>query len=296
MSILVDEKTRVVVQGLTGYQARFDSKHCLEYGTKIVGGVVPGRDGEQVLGLPLFSTMADAVAKTGANTSVVYVPARGAMDAILEAAYAGIRLVLVITEKIPYADFSRAYHIARRLGTRIMGPNSNGIISPGKSRIGILGNDPRFFMPGPVGIISRSGGMNHELGNLLTRAGIGQSTCLSIGGDPMVGSTIREMLELFEKDEETELVVLYCEPGGRMEEDAADLIRSDGFTKPVIACVSGVFMEEMPEGIPFGHAGAIIEGGVGRPTKKKEILAKAGVHVMERISDIPMKIKELLGQ
>ena len=293
MSILVDEKTKVVVQGLTGYQAQFDSKHCLSYGTKIVGGVVPGRAGEQVMDLPLFNTMADAVTVTGANTSVVYVPARGAMDAILEAAYAGIKLISVITEKIPYADFSRAYHISKKLGARIMGPNSNGIISPGKSKIGILGNDPRFFMPGSVGIISRSGGMNHELGNLLTREGIGQSTCLSIGGDPMVGSTIREMLELFEKDPETSMVVLYCEPGGRMEEDAADLIRAKGFTKPVIAYVSGIFMEDMPEGIPFGHAGAIIEGGVGRPTKKKEILAKAGVHVMERVSDIPSKIKEL---
>jgi len=295
MSILVDEKTKVVVQGLTGYQAQFDSKHCLSYGTKIVGGVVPGRSGEQVMDLPLFNTMADAVAATGANTSVVYVPARGAMDAILEAAYAGIKLVSVITEKIPYADFSKAYHIARKLGTRIMGPNSNGIISPGKSKIGILGNDPRFFMPGSVGIISRSGGMNHELGNLLTREGIGQSTCVSIGGDPMVGSTIREMLELFEKDAETSLVVLYCEPGGRMEEDAADLVRSKGFTKPVIAYVSGVFMEEMPEGVPFGHAGAIIEGGVGRPTKKKEILAEAGVHIVERVSDIPGIIQKILS-
>jgi len=294
MSILVDEKTKVVVQGLTGYQAQFDSKHCLSYGTKIVGGVVPGRAGEQVMNLPLFNTMEDAVAATGANTSVVYVPAKGAMDAILEAAYAGIKLVSVITEKIPYADFSKAYHIARKLGTRIMGPNSNGIISPGKSKIGILGNDPRFFMQGSVGIISRSGGMNHELGNLLTREGIGQSTCVSIGGDPMVGSTIREMLELFEKDPETSLVVLYCEPGGRMEEDAADLVRSKGFTKPVIAYVSGVFMEEMPEGVPFGHAGAIIEGGVGRPTKKKEILAEAGVHVVERVSDIPSLLKQFI--
>jgi succinyl-CoA synthetase alpha subunit len=293
MSILIDENTMVVVQGLTGYQAQFDSRHCLEYGTKIVGGVVPGRAGETVMDLPLFNTMDDAVAATGANTSVIYVPARGAMDAILEAAYAGIKLVQIITEKIPYLDFSRAYHIARRLGTRIIGPNSNGIISPGKSKIGILGNDWRYFTPGPVGVISRSGGMNHELGNLLTRADIGQSTCVSIGGDPMVGSTIREVLELFEKDEETEVVVLYCEPGGRMEEDAAELIRTNDFSKPVVAYVAGLFMEEMPEGIPFGHAGAIIEGGVGRPTAKKEILADAGVHVAERVSDIPEKIKSL---
>ncbi len=294
MSILIDENTKVIVQGLTGYQAQFDTKHCLKYGTKIVGGVVPGRAGEQVMGLPLYNTMADAVDATGANTSVVYVPARGAMDAILEAAHAGIKLVQVITEKVPYRDFSQAYHIANRLGTRIIGPNSNGIISPGKAKIGILGNDWRFFTPGPVGIISRSGGMNHELGNLLTQAGIGQSTCVSIGGDPMVGTTIREVLELFEQDEQTKAVVLYCEPGGRMEEDAADLISSGRFTKPVVAFVAGMFMEQMPEGVPFGHAGAIIEGGVGRPTVKKEILANSGVHVVERVSDIPNKIKESL--
>ncbi len=295
MSILIDEMTKVVVQGLTGYQAQFDSKHCLSYGTKIVGGVVPGRAGEKVMDLPLFNTMADAVAATGANTSVVYVPSRGAMDAIVEAAHAGIRLVQIITEKIPYLDFSKAYHIAHRLGTRIIGPNSNGIISPGKSKIGILGNDPKYFMPGPAGVISRSGGMSHELGNLLTRGGIGQSTCVSIGGDPMVGTTIREVLELFEQDEETQFVVLYCEPGGHMEEDAAELIRSDDFTKPVFAYVAGLFMEEMPEGTPFGHAGAIIEGGVGRPSEKKKILADAGVHVAERVIDIPKNIKKLLA-
>lgn len=295
MSILIDEKTKVVVQGLTGYQAQFDSKHCLEYGTKIVGGVVPGRSGQKVMDIPIFNTMADAVAATGANTSIVYVPAMGAMDAILEAAYAGIELVEVITEKVPYRDFSQSYHIAKRLGTRIIGPNSNGIISPGKSKIGMLGNDPRFFMPGNVGIISRSGGMSHELANLLTRAGIGQSTCVSIGGDPMVGTTTREVLELFKQDDETKLVVLYCEPGGRMEEDAAELIRAGEFVKPVIAFVAGLFMEEMPEGVPFGHAGAIIEGGVGRPTIKKKILADSGVIVLDRVSDIPRTINELLS-
>jgi succinyl-CoA synthetase alpha subunit len=295
MSILIDESTKVVVQGLTGYQAQFDSKHCIEYGTKIVGGVVPGRAGEKVMDLPLFNTMADAVAATDANTSVVYVPARGAMDAILEAAHAGIKLVQIITEKIPYLDFSRAYHIARLLDTRIMGPNSNGIISPGKCKIGILGNDWRYFTPGPVGVISRSGGMNHELGNLLTRAGIGQTTCVSIGGDPMVGTTIREVLELFEQDEDTKLVVLYCEPGGRMEEDAAELIKTKGFSKPVIAFVAGLFMEEMPEGVPFGHAGAIIEGGVGKPSIKKQVLANSAVHVVESLHEIPPLIKRLLA-
>ena len=295
MSILVDEKTRVVVQGLTGYQAQFDTGNCLAYGTRVVGGVVPGRAGESVMDLPLFNTMAEAVEATGANTSVVYVPARGAMDAILEAAHAGIKLVQVITEKIPYLDFSRAFNIARRLGTRIMGPNSNGIISPGKPKIGILGNDWRFFTLGPVGVISRSGGMSHEVGNLLTRSGIGQSTCVSIGGDPMVGTTMGEAMELFEQDDETELVVLYCEPGGRMEEDAAEMVRDNRFSKPVVAYVAGLFMKDMPEGVPFGHAGAIIEGGVGRPTVKQRILIDSGVHVVDRVSDIPALAKKLIA-
>jgi succinyl-CoA synthetase alpha subunit len=294
MSILIDEETRVVVQGLTGYQAQSDTEYCMKYGTKVVGGVVPGRSGQTLLGLPLFNTMAEAVGAVGANTSAVYVAARGAKDSIVEAAHAGIKLILTITEKVPYRDFSQAYHIAHRLGARIVGPNSNGIISPGKSKIGILGNIPHYFMPGPVGIISRSGGMNHEIGHLLTKHGLGQSTCVSIGGDPMVGTTIRDALELFEQDDETQIVMLYCEPGGRMEEDAAELVRAGGFSKPLVAYVAGLFMEEMPEGIPFGHAGAIIEGAIGRPTVKKKILADSGVHVVDRLSDIPSLVKRFL--
>jgi len=295
MSILIDENTRVVIQGLSGHQAQFDTKGSLAYGTRVVAGVVPGRKGQTVLDLPIYNTVAEAVTEHGANASVIYVPAQGAKDAILEAVYAGIKLVLIITEKIPFRDFSEAFHIAKSRGVRLIGPNSNGIISPSKSKMGILGNAPQYFMPGPVGVLSRSGGMNHEIPNLLTRAGIGQSTCVSIGGDLMIGTSFREGLELFEQDPETLAVVMYCEPGGRMEEDAANFIRSNGSSKPVVAFVAGMFMENMPQGMPFGHAGAIIEQDMGKPSVKKKVLTEAGGRVAERMNDIPELIAKLIS-
>lgn len=293
MSILVNGETRVIIQGLSGFQAQFDTRGSLAYGTRVVGGVVPGRKGEKILDLPIFNTVAEAVATTGADASVIYVPAMGAKDAIIEAAYAGIKLVVIITEKVPVRDFAEAYHISKKRGTRLLGPNCNGIISPGKTKLGILGNAPKYFIPGPVGCLSRSGGMNHEIPNLLTRSGIGQSTCVSIGGDLMIGSTFRECLELFEADPETEVVSLFCEPGGAMEEEVAESVRAGKFSKPLIAYVSGMFMETMPESMPFGHAGALIERGMGRPSEKKRILAEAGVRVVDRLSDIPDVVKSL---
>lgn len=295
MSILLDQNSRVVIQGLSGYQAQFDTKFCLEYGTNILAGVVPGREGQTVLGLPIYNSVKQAVVNHDVDTSAIYIPARAAKDAILEAIYAGIKLIVIVTEMIPLKDFAEVYRIAKSRNVRLIGPNCNGIISPGKAKILILGNDFRFFTPGPVGVLSRSGGMNHEISNLLTINGIGQSTCVSIGGDVMVGTTFREGLELFEKDDQTKIALMYCEPGGRMEEDAAQLIREGGFTKPVIAFVAGEFMENLPEGMPFGHAGAIIEGGVGKPSVKKKILAEAGVRVAERLGDIPAIIKKLLN-
>lgn len=294
MSILIDQDTRVVVQGLSGHQAQFDTQGSIDYGTKIVAGVVPGRKGQTVLGIPIYNTVAQAVSATGATASVIYVPAKGTKDAIVEAVYAGLSLVVIITEKVPARDFAEAYAIATCYGTRLMGPNCNGIIAPGKSKIGILGNAPQYFTPGPVGCLSRSGGMNHEIPNLLTRANIGQSTCVSIGGDLMIGMTFREGLELFADDDETRAVTLFCEPGGRMEEDVAEFIQAGLFSKPVVAFISGKFMENMPESMPFGHAGALIERGVGNPSEKKKILKKAGVHVVDRLSDIPYAIGALL--
>ncbi len=295
MSILLDENSRLVIQGLSGYQAQFDTKFGLEYGTNIFAGVVPGREGQTVLGLPIYNSVRQAVVNHDVDTSAIYIPARAAKDAILEAIYAGIKLIAIVSEMIPLKDFAEVYRIAKSRNVRLIGPNCNGIISPGKAKILILGNDWRFFTPGPIGVLSRSGGMNHEVSNLLTINGIGQSTCVSIGGDVMVGTTFREGLELFEKDDQTKTVLMYCEPGGRMEEDAAQFIREGGFTKPVVAFVVGEFMEKLPEGMPFGHAGAIIEGGVGKPSVKKKILAEAGVHVAERLSEIPAIIKQLLN-
>ncbi len=295
VSILIDENTKFVVQGLSGHQATFDTKGALAYGSKVVAGVVPGRKGEKVLDIPMYNTVAEAVQHQGAEASVIYVPARGGKDAILEAAAAGIQLVVVVTEKIPYRDFAEAYDIANSKGMRIIGPNSNGLISPGKSKLGILGNDPRYFTPGNVGVLSRSGGMNHEICNLLTRAGMGQSTAISIGGDPMVGFSFKDGLELYQEDEETAAVAFYCEPGGRMEEEAAEFVASGGFEKPVVAFVAGKFMENMPEGMPFGHAGAIIEGGLGKPSTKMKIMGEAGILVAERMDDIPLMIKKALS-
>ena len=295
MSILIDKDTRVIIQGLSGHQAQFDTQGSLAYGTKVVGGVVPGRKGETVLEIPIYNTVAEAVSATGATASVVYVPAMGTKDAIIEAVYAGIKLVVIITEKVPVRDFAEAYAIACQHGTRLMGPNCNGIIAPGKTKLGILGNSPRHFMPGPVGCLSRSGGMNHEIPNLLTRAGIGQSTCVSIGGDLMIGMTFREGLELFAEDDETRAVTMFGEPGGSLEEEVAEVVQAGMFTKPIVAYVSGMFMENMPESMPFGHAGALIERGMGKPSEKKRILAEAGVHVVDRLSDIPEVIRPLLN-
>jgi succinyl-CoA synthetase alpha subunit len=283
-----------VVQGLSGFQAKFDTEGSQRYGSTVVAGVVPGRKGQTILGLPMYNTVKEAVVKEGAEATVIYVPAAGAKDAILEAADAGIKLAVVVSEKVPYRDFAEAYCIASNKGMRIIGPNSNGLISSGKAKMGILGNDDRYFAPGNVGVLSRSGGMNHEICNLLVRSGLGQSTAISIGGDPMVGLSFKEGLELFQEDDDTKAVAMYCEPGGRMEEVAAEFVKSGGFTKPVVAFIAGKFMETMPEGTPFGHAGAIIEGGSGKPTTKIRVMEEAGITVARRMDDIPGLIKEMI--
>jgi len=295
MSILIDENTTVVIQGLSGFQAKFDTEGSLRYGTKVVAGVVPGRKGEQVLGLPIYNSVAEAAREHRPDAAVIYVPAQGAKDAICEAVHADIKLVLTLTEKVPFRDFSEAFRIAQLHGARLLGPNCNGVISPGRSKMGILGNDPRYFKPGPVGILSRSGGMIHEICNLLSRAGIGQSTAVSIGGDPMVGTSFMDGLELFETDDQTEAVVLYCEPGGRMEEQAAEFIAAGKFSKPVVVFIAGKFVESMPGGMPFGHAGAIIEGGLGKPSAKIEAFRLAGVPIADRLDDVPDIIKDMLN-
>jgi succinyl-CoA synthetase alpha subunit len=285
MSILIDKKTKLIVQGITGREGEFHARQMIEYGTNVVGGMTPGRGGETALGVPVFDTMRDAVAKTGANASVIYVPARGAADAILEAAEAGIALVVCITEGVPVVDMMR---VARRLaetGTRLIGPNCPGLISPGKSKVGIIPGN--ICKPGPVGLVSRSGTLTYEVIHALSQRKIGQSTCVGIGGDPVHGLGFIETLELFEADPQTKIVALIGEIGGTDEEKAAEYIKKK-MTKPVVAFVAG---QTAPPGKRMGHAGAIIEGGTGTAAEKIAAFKRAGVPVAR----FPGEVAELIA-
>lgn len=283
MSILIDENTRALVQGITGRQASRDVRYCLEYGTRIVAGVTPGKGGETVHGVSVYDHIRKALSRHEVNTSVIYVSGRMVKEATLEAIDAGLKLVLIISENVPVHDLSEVFTLAEAKGTRIVGPSCNGITSPDKGKLGGHGGDKvrRSFLRGNVGIASRSGGMSAETAWMLKRTGIGVSTCVSMGGDPMIGTSFVDLLELFEKDEDTHLVVMFCEPGGTLEEEAAEFIAQGGISKPVVAYVGGKFMEKMPKGVSFGHAGAVIEGGKGSPKGKIEALQAAGVTVVE---------------
>jgi succinyl-CoA synthetase alpha subunit len=288
MSILIDKKTKLVVQGITGREGEFHTRQMIDYGTKVVAGMTPGRGGEQVLGVPVFDTVAEAVKKTGANTSVIYVPARGAADSILEAANAGIALVVCITEGVPVIDMMR---VARRLaetGTKLIGPNCPGLISPGKSKVGIIPGG--ICMPGPVGLVSRSGTLTYEVIHALTQRRIGQSTCVGIGGDPVHGLGFIDTLEMFEADPQTRAVVLIGEIGGTDEEKAAEYIKKK-MTKPVVAFVAG---QTAPPGKRMGHAGAIIEGGTGTAAEKIAAFKRAGVPVARFPGEVAELIEEIL--
>jgi len=289
MSILVDQHTRVIVQGITGREGSFHTAQMLAYGTQVVGGVRAGKGGTQSEhGLPIFNTVKEAVAATGANASMVMVPAPAAADAILEAASAGLEVVVAITEGIPVQDMIHVCRIVKMGSTRLIGPNCPGIISPGKCKIGILPAD--IFTPGPVGLVSRSGTLTYEIVDELTRAGFGQSTCVGIGGDPMLGTTFVDVLPLFEADPQTKAVVLVGEIGGSDEEIAAEYIRK--MTKPVIGFIGG---RTAPPGKRMGHAGAIISGKTGTPQAKVEALHAAGVPVAETTHDIPELVRRALG-
>jgi len=280
LSILVDSSTRVVVQGITGREGGFQTRRCIEYGTKVVAGVTPGRGGETAEGVPVFNTVRDAVQATDAGCSLIFVPAAFAADAILEAADAGLPVIVCITEGIPTLDMVM---VRRRLqGTDIclIGPNCPGVITPGQCRVGIMPGD--VFAPGPVGVVSRSGTLVYEAVDQLTRHGIGQSTCVGIGGDPIPGTTVREVLELFDADPDTRAVVLIGEIGGSAEQEAADYIRR-GMSKPVISFVAG---STAPPGRRMGHAGAIIAGNTGTAQAKKEALAAAGAVICESPAEI----------
>ncbi len=289
MSIWLDENTRVVVQGLTGKEGQFHAAKCREYGTKIVAGVTPGKGGASVDGVPVFNTVADAKAATGCTASLIFVPPLGAADAILEAADAGIELVVCITEGIPARDEVIVEH-ARTSGARLIGPNCPGIISPGKAKLGIM--PAHIHRPGHVGVVSRSGTLTYEAVDQLTKLGMGQSTCVGIGGDPVPGTSFTDVLEAFNADRETEAVVMIGEIGGNAEEEAAAYVKAN-MRKPVVAFIAG---QTAPPGRRMGHAGAIISGGKGTAAEKMAALEAAGIRVAATPAEIGITMARALGR
>ncbi|MFP5261409.1 MAG: succinate--CoA ligase subunit alpha [Blastocatellia bacterium] len=288
MSILVDKSTRVVVQGITGKEGSFHTQQMIAYGTRIVAGVTPGKGGTEHEGVPVFDTLAEAVAKTGANASVIYVPPPFAADAIMEAADAGLPLAVCITEGIPALDMVRAFDYLRDRPTRLIGPNCPGIISPGKCKIGIMPG--HIHAEGRVGVVSRSGTLTYEAVHQLTHLGMGQSTAIGIGGDPVIGTNFLDALKLFEQDPETEAVVMIGEIGGTAEEQAAQFVR-EHMTKPVVGFIAG---QTAPPGRRMGHAGAIIAGGKGTAAEKMAAMQEAGIHVVKSPADIGARVAEAL--
>ena len=289
MSILIDSNTRVICQGFTGAQGTQHSEQALAYGTKLVGGVTPGKGGQQHLGLPVFNTVADAVAATGADASVIYVPAAFCKDSILEAANSGIKLVVCITEGIPTLDMLECKVKCDELGVRLIGPNCPGVITPGECKIGIMPG--HIHLPGRVGVVSRSGTLTYEAVKQTTDYGFGQSTCVGIGGDPIPGSSFIDILALFQQDPKTEAIVMIGEIGGSAEEEAAAYIKAN-VTKPVVSYIAGV---TAPAGKRMGHAGAIIAGGKGTAAEKFAALEDAGVRTVRSLADIGSALKDVTG-
>jgi succinyl-CoA synthetase alpha subunit len=290
MSILIGAETKLIVQGITGRDGSFHALSMRDYGTRVLGGVTPGKGGRDVQGIPVFESVKEAVAETGADASVIFVPARSASAALREAAEAGLSLVVCITEGIPVLEMLANYHYVRERGVRLIGPNCPGLITPGEAKVGIMPGP--IHSPGSVGVISRSGTLTYEVVYNLTRGGLGQSTCVGIGGDPVVGTGYLELLEMFEQDPGTRAVVLIGEIGGEEEELAAEYIRAS-MRKPVAAFVSG---RTAPPGKRMGHAGAIISGGKGTAEAKVRAFQEAGVPVADRPDQIPALLRQKLGE
>lgn len=288
MSILVNSNTRLIVQGFTGSEGTFHAQQMLEYGTNVVGGVTPGKGGQKHLDKPVFNTVHDAVVQEGANTSIIFVPPAFAGDAIIEAAQAGVELIVCITEGIPVQDMIIAKSVVDSHGSRLVGPNCPGLITPGQAKVGIMPG--MIFTPGPIGLVSRSGTLTYEAVDQLTKAGLGQSTAIGIGGDPVIGTTHTDAVKLFNEDPETEAIVLIGEIGGSAEEEAATYIK-EHVKKPVVAFIAG---STAPPGRRMGHAGAIISGGKGTAQDKKEALLAAGITVSESPAEIGATLKALL--
>lgn len=288
MSILIDKNTKVICQGFTGKQGTFHTEQALAYGTKMVGGVTPGKGGQEHLGLPVFNTVQEAVDATQADASVIYVPAPFCKDSIIEAADAGVKLIVCITEGVPTFDMMEVKPYVDSLGARLIGPNCPGVITPGECKIGIMPG--HIHLPGKIGIVSRSGTLTYECVKQTTELKLGQSTCVGIGGDPIPGSSFVDILRLFQDDPKTEAIIMVGEIGGTAEEEAAEFIR-DYVTKPVVAYIAGV---TAPKGKRMGHAGAIIAGGKGTADEKFAALERAGVHTVRSPADIGRRMVEVL--
>jgi succinyl-CoA synthetase alpha subunit len=291
MAIFIDENTKLVVQGITGRDGSFHTTQMIEYGTRVVAGVTPGKGGQKFAGpkgqqIPIYNSMDQAVSEAGANTSVIYVPPAGAAAAIMEAADAGVKLIVAITEGVPVQDMARVHAYARDRGSRVLGPNCPGLLSPGKCKVGILPGS--IVMPGPVGVVSRSGTLTYEAVYHLTNAKIGQTTCVGIGGDPLIGTNFVDCLEAFAKDPETKAIVMIGEIGGTDEQDAALFVKEQ-VKKPVVGFIAG---QTAPPGRRMGHAGAIISGGSGTAAEKIQAFQDAGIAVAKR----PVEIAELIGK
>lgn len=290
MSVLVNKDSKIIVQGFTGSEGTFHASQMIEYGTNVVGGVTPGKGGTTHLDLPVFNTVKDAVEQAGADTTIIFVPPAFAADAIMEAADAGIKVIIAITEGIPVADMIKANSYVKERNARLIGPNCPGVITPGEAKVGIM---PGFvFKKGTVGIVSKSGTLTYEAADQVVKQGLGITTAIGIGGDPIIGTTTKEAVELLMNDPETECIIMIGEIGGQLEADAAKWIKADGNRKPVIGFIAG---ETAPAGRTMGHAGAIVGGSDDTAAAKKQIMRDNGIHVVDSPAEIGKKVKEVLG-